>query len=97
MALQEGQTSETDRKDIINRLRTIKGHIAGIERMIEEGQSCEAVLAQVVAARSSISKVGLLIMERHAHDCLQQPGKSGKIETERVEKMLRTVMDFYSG
>jgi CsoR family transcriptional regulator, copper-sensing transcriptional repressor len=93
----KGQSAEEKRKDIINRLRTIKGHIAGIERMIEEGQSCEAVLAQILAARSSIGKVGLLVMENHAHDCLQKPGRNGKIETERVEKMLRTVMDFYNG
>ena len=81
-------------KDIINRLRTIKGHISGIEKMVEEGKPCVDVLSQVLAARASIHKVGLLVMQNHASNCLTQPDENGEIDLERIEELFRTVMDY---
>ncbi|MBJ2354967.1 metal-sensitive transcriptional regulator, partial [Sphaerochaeta sp. S2] len=40
-----------NQKKIINRLRTIKGHIAGIEKMVEEGKPCDDILVQIAAIR----------------------------------------------
>ena len=89
----KNQSLEESREDIINRLRTIRGHIAGIEKMIEEGKNCDEVLAQVVAAKSSIHKVGLLIVENHAHDCLRKPNGDDKVDLERVEEILQMVLN----
>lgn len=44
------------RDEVLNRLKTIKGHITGIERMIDEGKTCEEVLLQIAAVKSSIEK-----------------------------------------
>ncbi len=85
---------EAQREDIINRLRTIKGHIAGIEKMIEEGKNCDEIIAQIVAAKSSIHKVGLVIMENYAHECLSKPGDGDGIKAEQVEKVLEMVLNF---
>ncbi|MDK2918668.1 MAG: hypothetical protein PWQ37_1401 [Candidatus Petromonas sp.] len=85
--------SESSRKDIINRLRTLKGHIAGIEKMVEEGKNCEDILLQIAAIKSSIHKVGMIIIEEHAVDCLlgedDEPLERGK-----VEKIIKTLMNY---
>ncbi|AOY75980.1 metal-sensitive transcriptional regulator [Clostridium formicaceticum] len=78
------------RKDILNRLKTIKGHIQGIEKMIEEEKSCEDILLQIAAVKSSVEKVGSIIIEGHAKDCLLKEN----ITSEEVERILKTVMKF---
>lgn len=74
------------KKDVLNRLKTIKGHISGIEKMIEDGKSCEEILLQIAAVRSSIEKTGLLLLEEHSVDCLMEgiETKEAKKEMERI-------------
>lgn len=83
-----------DRKKIVNRLRTIKGHIAGIEKMIEEDKGCDEVLVQIAAIRSSVNKVGLAILENNAESCLFNSSEDGKISQEEVRKVIQSFISF---
>jgi DNA-binding FrmR family transcriptional regulator len=56
--------------EVLNRLRNVKGHVAGIERMVEEEQACSNILIQLSAVRSSIEKIGVFILENNAIECL---------------------------
>ncbi|WP_026478827.1 metal-sensitive transcriptional regulator [Alkaliphilus transvaalensis] len=78
------------RKDVINRLKTIKGHIQGIEKMVEEGKECKDVLMQITAIKSSIEKVGLLIIEDHAKACLVKDN----ITSEEAQKVIAEIIKF---
>ncbi|SDK02572.1 metal-sensitive transcriptional regulator [Natronincola ferrireducens] len=78
------------RKDILNRLKTIKGHIQGIEKMIEEEKACDDVLLQIAAVKSSLEKVGSIIVEDHAKECLLREN----ITRDEVDKILKTIMKF---
>ncbi len=82
------------RKAVLNRLKTVKGHINGIEKMLEEGKSCDDVLLQVLAVKSSLHKVGLLIMENHAMDCLLATDEDGKIDKAHMEQIIKTIINF---
>ena len=67
------QTSEEGKPDteaLLARLRRIEGQIRGIHRMVAEDRVCEDVLTQLMAARSGLDQVGLLIMDRHVESCL---------------------------
>lgn len=81
------------REEVLNRLKTIKGHITGIEKMIEEGKSCEEVLLQVAAVKSSIEKTGLLILEEHSVDCLFQEIRDDK-SRESIERVVSSIIKF---
>lgn len=87
-------SSEENKKKIINRLKTIKGHIAGIEKMIEDEKSCDEVLVQIAAIRSSVNKVGLAIMENNAETCLLSSSDDGKVDKEEVRKVIKTFVNF---
>ena len=52
------------------RLRRIEGQLRGIQRMIEEDACCMDILVQISAIRAAVSKVGVLIIENHLHECL---------------------------
>jgi len=64
--------TDTDRQKraIMTRLRRVEGQIRGIQRMIEEGRECEAIVTQLMAARSALDSAGLIIMTRHIERCL---------------------------
>lgn len=85
---------EQAKKDVLNRLRTIKGHISGIEKMIEEDKSCDEVLLQIGAIKASVHKVGLVIMEEHAKECLINIEEGESLSKEKVEKVLNTIVKY---
>lgn len=55
---------------ILARLRRIEGQVRGIHRMLEEDRVCEDIVTQLMAARSSLDQVGLLIIDHHIDRCL---------------------------
>lgn len=52
------------------RLKRVEGQIRGLQRMMEEGASCEDVLTQLLAARSALDQAGLLIVDNYVDRCL---------------------------
>jgi len=54
--------SDEERKKIINRLKRLEGQVRGLQTMIESGKDCEAVLTQIMAAKSALNQVGLHII-----------------------------------
>lgn len=59
-----------DRKRMINRLKRLEGQIRGLQTMIDEGKECDAVLTQVMAAKSALNQVGLHIVGHAMKSCL---------------------------
>ena len=55
--------------DIINRLKSIEGHVRGIERMVEDGEYCVDIVNQVLAVQRALQKVNGLVLNRHLHTC----------------------------
>jgi DNA-binding FrmR family transcriptional regulator len=64
--------SPGDTRAISTRLRRIEGQVQGLQRMLDSGRECEEVLTQIMAVRSSIDQVGLLLMERHIERCIME-------------------------
>ena len=85
--------NEASKKKVINRLRTIKGHIAGIEKMIEEGKCCDDVLVQIAAVKSSINKVGVVILEEYAMNCLFDDEKE-EMDKDQMEKIIKSILNY---
>lgn len=42
------------RSDLLNRLKRAEGQLRGIQRMVEEGQSCLAIASQMAAVRKAL-------------------------------------------
>ena len=80
-------------KAILTRLKTVKGHIAGIERMVENKENCADILVQISATRSAIEKIGIYLLENNAKDCLCSEIKSVE-EKERIQKTVKQIISF---
>ena len=58
------------KKQVINRLRSIQGHVGGIERMVEEDAYCIDVIKQSTAVQRALEKVNGIILENHLQTCV---------------------------
>jgi DNA-binding FrmR family transcriptional regulator len=78
------------KKKIVNRLRSIAGHVQGIERMVESDVYCIDVIKQVLAVSSALTKVSHLVLENHLQTCVttailgQDPAEQKRVIDEIV-------------
>jgi len=79
-------------KQILTRLKTVRGHISGVERMIEEEKSCEEILLQLVAIRSAIHKTSVIVAQRYASSCLIEAIDQGEDRQDALNKAIETLM-----
>ncbi|TGE32098.1 metal-sensitive transcriptional regulator [Desulfosporosinus sp. Sb-LF] len=77
---------------ILTRLKTVRGHISGVERMMEEEKSCEEILLQLVAIRSAIHKVSVIVAQRYANTCIIEAIDQGENRQEALNKAIETLM-----
>jgi CsoR family transcriptional regulator, copper-sensing transcriptional repressor len=73
------------RMAVVKRLRSIAGHVNGIERMVSEDAYCIDVIKQVQAVQAALNKVNDLILENHLNTCVIEAVRGdNKKERERV-------------
>lgn len=82
------------RLEVLNRLRNVKGHIAGIERMVEDEQECSNIIVQLAAVRASIEKIGIYILEQNTLDCLLKGVETKPEDKDKVEQVVRQMLAF---
>jgi DNA-binding FrmR family transcriptional regulator len=56
--------------NILNRLKSIEGHVRGIERMVESGEYCVDIVNQILAVQRALQKVNGMVLDRHLHTCV---------------------------
>jgi DNA-binding FrmR family transcriptional regulator len=62
--------AEEYKQAIINRLKSIEGHVRGVQRMVDEESYCIDILNQNLAVQRALEKVNSLILERHLQTCV---------------------------
>jgi DNA-binding FrmR family transcriptional regulator len=71
--------------DILRRLRSVEGHIRGVERMVQDDAYCMDVLNQVLAVQRALKKVSAMVLDRHLHTCATSAIRGEDVkERERV-------------
>lgn len=74
-------------RDALNRLKTVRGHLDGIIRMVEQDAYCVDLMKQVSAAQSSLEKVNRLILRNHLETCFSAAVNQGRGEEAIAELM----------
>ena len=60
----------SQKSDVLNRLKSIEGHVRGIERMVEDDAYCIDVIKQTIAVQRALDKVNGLILQNHLETCV---------------------------
>jgi DNA-binding FrmR family transcriptional regulator len=82
-----------DQQEITRRLRKVEGQVRGLQRMIEEGRDCEAVITQLMAARAALGKAGVYIINDYVENCLYDPDLEAS--RRRVERTMKLILKLY--
>lgn len=77
------------KKDISLRLRKIEGQVKGIQKMVDSETCCKDVLVQIAAVRAAINKVGGLMLEDYALNCMNLND-----EDEKINQLIDTMVRF---
>jgi DNA-binding FrmR family transcriptional regulator len=80
--------------EITKRLKRVEGQVRGLQRMVGEQRDCEAILTQLMAARSALDQVGLLIAGNYVQECVMT--EDGAVARQRVGRVLEMVFSRYS-
>ncbi len=56
--------------DIVRRLKSVEGHVRGVERMVGEDAYCIDVVNQILAIQRALKKVSGLVLDQHLHHCV---------------------------
>jgi len=84
---------EQEKSNITRRLRKVGGQINGIEKMLNDSRYCVDILQQVIAARSALSQVALIILESHTKSCVVNAIRDDRAE-ESIEELMKVLSKF---
>jgi CsoR family transcriptional regulator, copper-sensing transcriptional repressor len=82
-----------NKREVVNRLRSIQGHLKGIERMVEEDQYCIDILKQTDAVAKALDRVNALLLGNHLETCVTT-AIQGDDPTER-ERVIGELMQVF--
>jgi CsoR family transcriptional regulator, copper-sensing transcriptional repressor len=79
--------------DVVRRLKSVEGHVRGVQRMVEDGAYCIDVVNQIVAIQRALKKVSSKVLDGHLHSCVTSAIQGDDVgERERV---LTELMDVF--
>jgi DNA-binding FrmR family transcriptional regulator len=68
--------SITDSRKALDLLKTVRGQVDGIIRMVEEERYCIDVSKQVLASIALLRKANLVILKQHMNTCVKDALRS---------------------
>ena len=82
-------------KDKINRLlKTARGQIDGMLRMVEEDRYCIDISTQLMATQSLLARVNADVLKAHIEHCVRKAADSGSpLEKEQKLQEIEKVID----
>ena len=81
---------QANKKDLLNRLATIEGHLKGIRKMVEEDQYCVDIVKQSYAVERALKAFESALLEGHLASCVPDGFKEG-----RVDEMIRELGELF--
>lgn len=77
----------------LNRLKTVEGHIRGVQRMVEEDAYCIDIIRQINAVQAALNKISINILEDHLSSCLVSAVKGDNSEDR--ERVLQEIVEVF--
>ena len=83
-----------ERKKALQTLKTARGQIEGIIKMIEDDRYCIDVSNQILASQSLLKKANLLVLQGHISHCVKQACAEGNSaeKMDEINKLLEKLL-----
>lgn len=85
--------SAPERERVLTRLRSIAGHLEGVERMVGEGEYCIDIVRQTMAIQRALDRVNAILLGDHLEHCATAAMQSGDDGARR--RTIREILDVF--
>ena len=67
--------SDDSRKNLVDGLSRIEGHVRAVKRMVKEHRCCDEILTQTAAVRAALNRITVKLVEEELLKCLTSCGQ----------------------
>jgi DNA-binding FrmR family transcriptional regulator len=82
-----------EKTKVLNLLKTSRGQIEGIIKMVEDDRYCVDISKQILAVQAQLKKANLQILDQHINHCVKEAVLSGS-EEEKINEIIE-LLDRY--
>lgn len=87
---------KADKKKIMRYLKTSKGQIEGIMRMVDEDRYCVDISTQVLAVQAILKKANHEILKAHIDGCIKTAFMNEDQEEEKIDEVMKILDKYYN-
>ncbi|MDQ2826634.1 MAG: metal-sensitive transcriptional regulator [Actinomycetota bacterium] len=80
----------THKSAVLNRLKTARGHLEAVLRMVEEDTYCPDVMKQLSAVQGSLERASRVMLRNHLETCVAAAMRAGRTE-EIVDELMEAL------
>jgi DNA-binding FrmR family transcriptional regulator len=81
---------DSPRTSVLTRLRTARGHLDAVVRMVEEDTYCPEVMKQLSAVQGSLEAASRAVLRNHLETCVAEAMRAGRT-AEIVEELMEAL------
>ena len=82
------------KQDVLARLKSVEGHLRGVERMVEEDVYCVDVIKQTLAVQKALDKINAMMLENHLNTCVTTAIRSE--DGNERERVIGEIVDVFA-
>ena len=87
----EGQAKMNNGKQaVIKRLKTTRGHLRRVIKMVEEGKYCIDILQQSLAVQNALKRIDEEVLAAHLSSCVRRA-----LSDEEKDKQLKEILEVF--
>lgn len=79
-----------DKKQVLNLLKTSKGQVEGIIKMLEDDRYCVDISKQILSVQALLKKANLKIIDQHIRHCVKEAFTEGNGD-EKVNEVIELI------
>lgn len=85
--------SHKEDAEVVNSLKTARGQIDGILKMIGDERYCIDISKQIFAVQALLKKANMKILKDHMHGCVAEAMRDGSAD-EKIEEIIHILEKF---
>ena len=86
-----------EKKQLLTRVRRIKGQADALETALEQGGDCSAILQQIAAIRGAVNGLMAEVLESHLRDTMARPAEAAQAEAgndDEIAAIMRVIRPY---
>jgi FrmR/RcnR family transcriptional regulator, repressor of frmRAB operon len=83
-----------DKKQLLTRVRRIKGQATAIESALDQGSDCSSILQQIAAIRGAVNGLMIQVLEGHIREHLGSSEVSDRQRQNDLDEVLNVLRSY---